>query len=98
MPKTKNSHHIRVTLQLPAKHWRKLEWLARLEGSTRQDILRRLVRDATRDVVPPDSNSIQLDVEADELAGWQDLADEQEMPVGELIREVMKRVVTNAAQ
>ena len=96
MPKVTTTH-IKASLRVSRDLWQRLHWLASAQDSTRQDVIRRLLRDAVKDVQPPGGeNRIIVGIPDDDLAILHELAEDQGLELDELASEILARVAANA--
>ena len=96
MPKPK-TNHVKVTLRTSRDLWQRLQWLAEAEDATRQDVVRRVLRDAVKDVQPPNGeNQISVVVPDEDLATLHNLAEDRGLGIEDLASTILARVIANA--
>lgn len=92
MPKAKENLQ-RITFRLPGETWLKLGWLAEEQGTTRADLIRRLLAVAVRGVTKPSTpESLEIRAPQREREKWNRAAAQLDVPLDELIRETLNRV------
>lgn len=83
-----------VSLRLPAEIWEKCGWAADAVGLTRTEFVRNTLARATQGAEPPaTAKSRMILASAEEWKAWQIIADHCDVPLNELMRRSVNRLI-----
>jgi uncharacterized protein (DUF1778 family) len=86
-----------ISIRMPADLWQKCEWAASAVGLDRTTFVRNALASVAKDAKPP-ANAKYREVLAsdEEWRAWHAIADHFEVPLNELMRKTLKRLVVRA--